>query len=252
QRLALGTGRGMVQRAYQKIVGSAGARGRRLLQVVHRFADPPTRFESAGGLRVETPSPQLNARCSHGERHVEAVVDEQPGGPAGGQTDGETMMLEPGEGAAARMRGEALGSARCQGAGDVVQVGPTGDAVVRDGVQPGERRPLGARHVKRWPARTPRPRTQSGAVMRTLPAGWISATSTAPWPVAIRNRSSGVCTSPAGPLSSSTRTPNSFTSRPSSSVHAPGLGSRPRITRATRPAGSVLSMRAAARVSLGA
>jgi hypothetical protein len=67
---------GAVQRPYQKIVGPGGARGCRLAQVVHRLPDPPPGLEATGILRIETPGPELHARGSDRERHVETVVDE--------------------------------------------------------------------------------------------------------------------------------------------------------------------------------
>src|SRR5207247_1099348 len=150
----------------------------------------------------------------------------------------------------ARVEGEILAPACCELLRYSIQVRPTGDPLVGDGVQPWQGQEC--LHPKRWPACAPRPRTHSAAAMRALPAGWTSSIRTAPCPVVISKASSVCWTAPGAPRPSTTLAPNSLISRPSSSVHAPGLGSTARISRATRSAGSAQRMRAVSRVSLGA
>src|SRR5262245_14139783 len=118
---------------------------------------------------------------------------------------------------------------------DVIEIGPPGDALIGDGVQPRQCRA----HVKRCPGLSRAPRNQSSVVMRALPAGCTSKTSTVPpaessnGPVAITTVPSVERTSPGAPVpgngGSCTLGLNSFTSTPSSSAQAPGLGSSPRI-----------------------
>src|SRR5207302_7939790 len=130
-------------------------------------------------------------------------------------------MRQSRQGASARVEREPVTAPRCQRAGDLVQVGPAGDPLAGDGVQPREHPPPGPRHVNRWPppppGRTPRPRTPSGAVMRCFPAGWTSSTSTAPPPVLISNPSFVVrlVPGPPPPPPPASRAPNRLTSPPS-------------------------------------
>src|SRR6266404_3995574 len=168
----------------------------------------------------------------------------------GAEAAGQLEVLQARERATTRVKRELLATPGRQLLRYDAQVRPAGDPLVGDGVQPRQGRER--LHPKRWPACAPRPRTHSVAAIRALPAGWTSSIRTAPCPVVIRNASSVCWTSPGAPRPSTARAPNSLTSRPSSSLHAPGLGSSPRISRATRSAGSVQRMRAVSRVSLGA
>src|SRR2546428_4096702 len=241
---------GRKYRPYQKMVGAARVRGLGLAQVVPRRADPPEGSKAARVLAGEAPVPQLDARRAHGERHIEAVVDKEAPRRVGGEAAGQLEVLQAGERAPARVEGEVLAPPGRQLLRHRAQVRPAGDPLVGDGVQPRQGRER--LHPKRWPAWAPRPRTQSAAGMRDFPAGRTSATFTAPRPGVIPNPSSRVRTSPGAPLSSTTRAPHSLTSPPSSSGPAPGEGSRARISRATRAAGSVHRMCVVSRVSLGA
>src|SRR5947208_522053 len=85
-------------------------------------------------------------------------------------------------------------------AGEVVQVRAAGDALIGDGVEARE----GRSHTNCWPTATPRPRIHSAAVMRDLPVGWTSSTTTAPAPAATTNWSSVLRTVPGVPLPSPT------------------------------------------------
>ena len=80
----------------------------------------------------------------------------------------------------------------------------------------------------------------------------MSSMAITPRPVATCNPSSVVRISPGAPPPSTNLAPNNFTSRPSSSVHAPGVGSKARMTRTIRSAGSLQRMRRVSRVTLGA
>src|SRR5437763_4621014 len=142
-------------------------------------------------------------------------------------------MLQSRQGAAPRVDREPVTAPRCQRAGDLVQVGPAGDPLVGDGVQPREHPPPGPRHVNRWPppprGRTPRPRTQSGAVMRCFPAGWTSSTSTAPPPAVTSNPSSvlRIAPGPPPPPPWAARAPHSSAPPPPPPAPPPGWGARP-------------------------
>src|SRR3989441_12594939 len=124
-------------------------------------------------------------------------------------------MFETGEQAAAGVQGQIRPAPGGELARDVVQVRAPRDPLVRDRVEPRQRLPA---HVSRWPSRAPRPRIQSAAGMRDLPAGWTSSTTTALRPAVIRNTWSVVRISPGAPSPSAARAPNSFTSRDRKSV----------------------------------
>src|SRR5690349_20102601 len=104
-------------------------------------------------------------------------------------------MLDARERMAAGVEGEARSPGRREGPGDLVEIGPPRDRFVGDRVEARESR----LHVKRWPAATPRPRIQSAAGMRAFPAGWTSATATAPPLAAITSSRPAASTSPGAP-----------------------------------------------------
>src|SRR5947199_3178784 len=135
-------------------------------------------------------------------------------------------MLESRELATAGVKRELGTTTLSQRGGDGSDVGPASDALVRDRMQARQRRS----HVNLVPGLIRAPWSQSSVVMRALPAGCTSKTSTVPPPVAITREPSAESTSPGAPV------PRSFTlglksliSAPLSSVQAPGRGSSPRI-----------------------
>src|SRR4029434_4721250 len=88
--------------------------------------------------------------------------------------------------------------------------------------------------------------------MRVFPAGWTSATSTAPTPAAIWSVLPASMTVPGSPLPFTARAPNSFSSMLSNDVQAPGSGSKARMVRATDAASRPQSSRVMPRSILGA
>src|SRR6266545_4221433 len=104
-------------------------------------------------------------------------------------------MLEPGQRAAARVNGQIAPAAIRQGARDGVEVGPPGNTLIGDRVQPRQRRS----HVNLAPGCRRAPRSHSSAGMRAFPAGCTSKTSTAAPPVAITSDLSAEITSPGAP-----------------------------------------------------
>src|SRR6266516_3347810 len=109
-------------------------------------------------------------------------------------------MLQTREAMAPSVESEIGAAARRQLTGDVAQVGAARDALLGDGVESWERRS----HTSCWPTLIPRPRIHSAAVMRDLPVGWTSPTTTAPSPAATSKRSSAFSTVPGGPAPSVT------------------------------------------------
>src|SRR5947207_13707092 len=74
-------------------------RGLCLPEVVHRFADPPARVDTARVCGGETSRSQLHTGRAGGEGDIEAVVDEQDG-RTDGQANSKLIMLETREGTA--------------------------------------------------------------------------------------------------------------------------------------------------------
>src|SRR5438034_11802455 len=97
-------------------------------------------------------------------------------------------MLEPGELAAAGVKCKIGAAAFRQRPSDTVQVRPASDALIRDCMQARQRRS----HVNLMPGSIRAPRSQSSLVMRALPAGCTSKTSTEPPPVAITREPSEI------------------------------------------------------------
>src|SRR5207247_6600722 len=119
-------------------------------------------------------------------------------------------MFQTREGMAAGVQGKVRAAAGRQLTGDVAQVGAARDALVGDGVESWERRS----HTSCWPTLIPRPRIHSAAVMRDLPVGWTSPTTTAPSPAATSKRSSAFSTVPGGRAPSVRAARDSLTSWP--------------------------------------
>src|SRR2546426_10864698 len=99
---------GRKYRPYQKIVGAARVRGRRLAQVVHRLADPPAGVQAARVLGREAPVSQLDARGADRERDVEAVVHKEARRRIGAEVAGQLEVLQAGERTPSRREREVL------------------------------------------------------------------------------------------------------------------------------------------------
>src|SRR5690242_11273316 len=243
-------GGGRKDRSYQKIVGPPGLRGHGLFRGVDGHADPPGRSQAARFLGAQTGGGQLNPDGIDRQRHVETVVHEEPVDEGGADGARECEMLAAGECVAAGMRGDRGGGGEAPG--PVGEIGEVGDPFVGNRVQPREPGLARRAHTMRWPARTPRPRIQSSAPMRGLPAGWTSAIESAPEPVATTSSLPARSTSPGAPWPAAGAAPKSFTSRPSRVVQAPGFGSRAWTTRRREDASRSHAMWPVSRVSLGA
>src|SRR6185503_7958320 len=108
------------------------------------------------------------------------------------------------------------------------EIGRTADRVGGHGKETRQRP-----HSNTWPAAATRPRAQSCAGIRALPAGLTSSIRTAPRPVATVRAGLTVRISPGDPAPGTARAPNSLISIPPSVLHAPGWGSKARISRPT-------------------
>src|SRR5438445_12428202 len=169
-------------------------------------------------------------------------------------------MLAAAECPSTGVKRELRSASLCQLAGDFRQIRAPRDALVGDRVQPRQCGP----HVNLAPAAMRAPCSQSPVVIRALPAGCTSKTSTVPTaaslngPVAITREPSAESTSPGAPVplngggGSITLGLKSLISTPFCSVHAPGRGARPRIRQAIARASCVQSMPATSRESCGA